>query len=49
MPTTNIASTTNNMNGVKGVSRKSINLLMLKTMTETGVKRIKLSTQKPVD
>lgn len=49
MPTPNIANTADNMNCVKAVSKKSINLLMLKTMRDTGVKWIKLSTQKPVD
>lgn len=49
MSTSNIASTTDRTNCVEAVSKKSINLLMLKTMRDTGVKWIKLSTQKPVD
>lgn len=38
-----------NMNCVKAVSKKSINLLMHKTMRDARVKWIKLGTQKPVD
>lgn len=49
LSTPNIASTTDNMNCGKAVSKKSINFLMLKTMRDIGVKWIKLSTQKPVD
>ena len=49
MCTPNIASATDNMNCVKAVSKKSINLLMPKTVRDTGAKWIKLSTQKPVD
>lgn len=49
MSTPNTVSTTDNTNCVKAVSKKSINLLMLKAMRDTQVKWIKLSTQKPVD